>query len=183
MVVGRSALFEETRERGDWNMTARVFNVLFLCVGNSARSIMAEALVNRYGAGRFRAFSAGIAPSREVDPFAIDTLKLHGIDTDSLRSKHWQEFVTPSAPPMDFIISVCEVPAPEIWMYWPGNPVKAHWRIADPAAIDGSVLERRNAFRRALRELENRVRLFLLLRHDEPRELSRFVQSYGAPSA
>lgn len=163
-------------------MTSRVFNVLFLCAGNSARSIMAEAVMNRYGSGRFRAFSAGIAPTGEVDPLTLETLKLHDLPLESLRSKYWKEFASPSAPRMDFVISVCEPPAAEVWMGLPGNPVRAHWHIADPAAVNGNILERRNAFRRTLRELENRVRLFVLLRHDENVEPSRFMQSYGAPA-
>lgn len=164
-------------------MTSRVFNVLFLCVGNSARSIMAEALMNRHGAGRFHAFSAGNALAGEVDPLTLEILKLHGLPTESLRSKHWKEFATPCAPQMDFVISVCEPPDVELWMDWPGNPVRAHWHIVDPAAANGNLLDRRNAFRRALRELENRVRLFMLLRHDESMEPSRFVLPYGAPAA
>lgn len=161
-------------------MTGKVFNVLFLCVGNSARSIMAEAIMNRHGGGRFRAFSAGTASSGEVDPLTLETLKLYGLPTESLQSRHWKEFATPSAPRMDFVISVCE---PPLWMSWPEGPVRAHWHIADPAAANGSLLDRRNAFRRALRELENRIRLFMLLRHDQSVEPSRFVQSYGAPAA
>lgn len=164
-------------------MTQRVFNVLFLCTGNSARSIMAEALVNRYGDGRFRAFSAGIEPAGQIHPFTIGVLKGHGLPTESLRNKHWREFVTPEAPLMDFVISVCEVPPPEVWVSWPGNPVRAHWRISDPVHVEGGIPERSRAFDRALRELENRVRLFLLLRHDEDLRSPEIVQSYGPPPA
>lgn len=183
--MGRSTLFEVTAvfvfKRDDWNMTGKVFNVLFLCIGNSARSIMAEALVNRYGSGRFKAFSAGIEPSGEVHQFTIAMLKTKGLPTESLRSKHWREFATPEAPRMDFVISVCELPPPEVWLDWPGNPVRAHWRIADPVRAEETIAESRRGFERALRELENRVRLFLLLRHEEASQSPGLAQSYGPP--
>ncbi len=143
---------------------------------------MAESLVNRYGGERFRAFSAGVEPAKEVDPLTIEILKTHGLPTDSLRTKHWREFVTSEAPRMDFIISVCKVPPSELWLPWPGDPVRAHWRIADPPYAGENITERRKGFDHALRELENRARLFLLLRHDEALKSPGLVQSsYGLP--
>lgn len=145
---------------------------------------MAESLLNRYGGGRFRAFSAGIEPVKEIHPLTIEILKTHGLPTDSPRTKHWREFVTRECLRMDFVISVCEVPPPELWLPWPGDPVTAHWRIADPPYAGENITERRKGFDHALRELESRVRLFLLLRHNEVLQSPDPVQfSYGFPSS
>ena len=139
------------------------YNVLFLCTGNSARSILAEALLNHRGAGRFRAFSAGSFPKGAVNPLALDLLKQVGLPTDDLRSKSWDEFARPGAPAMDFIFTVCDNAAGEVCPVWPGKPVTAHWGIADPAAVEGTEAEKAAAFRRALLELEARIELFTQL--------------------
>lgn len=152
-------------------MNSKVYNVLFLCVGNSARSIMAEAILNRRGRGRFRTFSAGSDPKGEVDPLAIQLLKTFDFPTEGLSSKSWREFARPESPQMDFVISVCDKPTLELPEVLAGNPVRAHWGITDPAAAPGDLVDRKNAFRRAFCELENRISLFILLRHEalEPR--------------
>lgn len=151
-------------------MAQRTFNVLFLCVGNSARSIMAEALLGRFGGGKFTAFSAGTHPAGEIHPLAAELLGHHDFSLERLRSKPWTEFLGMSAPRLDFVISVCERPDEKIWDAWPYPTIKAHWRITDPAAIEGGPIEQRNAFRRAFRELENRIKLFALLRHETREE-------------
>ena len=140
---------------------SRVYNVLFLCTGNSARSIMAEALLNRDGAGRFRAFSAGSFPKGQVHPMALSVLRRLGFDTDDLRSKSWDEFAPPDAPCMDFIFTVCDDAAGETCPIWPGHPMTAHWGIEDPAGMEGD--GQREAFQRALHYLHNRIALFLAL--------------------
>jgi arsenate reductase len=145
-------------------MTERGFNVLFLCTGNSARSIIAEALLNHWGRGRFRAFSAGSHPKGEVHPLALDVLRRARVPTENPRSKSWDEFATPDAPPLDFVFTVCDNAANEICPIWPGQPMTAHWGIADPAAVEGSDDERARAFARALRELDARLKLFTNLR-------------------
>jgi len=136
-------------------------NVLFLCTGNSARSILAEALLNREGADRFRAFSAGSFPKGKVHPMAIEVLDGLGFDTSGFRSKSWDEFAAPDAPRMDFIFTVCDDAAGEVCPVWPGQPVKAHWGIEDPAAVGDE--EQRAAFLTALNYLHNRIALFLNL--------------------
>jgi protein-tyrosine-phosphatase len=136
---------------------ARVYNVLFLCTGNSARSILAEVLLNRLGAGRFRAFSAGSHPRGEVHPGALALLREHGEDTSGLRSKSWDEFARPGAPVLDFVFTVCDSAAGEACPVWPGQPITAHWGIDDPAACVGSPTEQRRAFLRAHEVLERRV--------------------------
>jgi len=142
-------------------MNNRIYNVLFLCTGNSARSILAEALLDRDGGGRFRAFSAGSFPRGEVHPMALRILGELGFPTEGLRSKSWDEFAAPDAPRMDFIFTVCDDAAGEVCPIWPGQPVTAHWGIEDPAAVEGP--ERREAFERALTYLRNRIALFLAL--------------------
>ncbi len=142
-------------------MTDRVYNVLFLCTGNSARSILGEALLNREGAGRFRAFSAGSFPKGAVHPMALDVLGGLGFDTSGLRSKSWDEFAKPDAPQFDFIFTVCDAAAGETCPIWPGHPMTAHWGIEDPAAVEGD--GQRDAFLQALRFLQNRITLFLAL--------------------
>jgi protein-tyrosine-phosphatase len=142
-------------------MSEPIYNVLFLCTGNSARSILAEALIERWGHGRFRGFSAGSQPKGRVDPLAIELLDRMGLPTARLRSKSWEEFSAPGAPRLDFVITVCDSAARETCPVWPGQPMTAHWSVEDPAAVDGTVDERRAAFRNALRLLENRVRIFV----------------------
>ena len=136
----------------------RPYNVLFLCTGNSARSILAEVVLNAESKGRFRAYSAGSFPKGAIHPFALALLKQLGLPTDGLRSKSWDEFVT--APPMDFIFTVCDNAAGEICPVWPGRPVTAHWGMPEPAAAEGSEGEKMQAFRDCLRMLSNRIRVF-----------------------
>lgn len=135
--------------------------VLFLCTGNSARSIMAEVLLNHWGEGRFRAYSAGSAPKGEVHPLALATLSQHGLPVDHLRSKSWDEFARPSSPTMDVVVTVCDNAAAEVCPVWPGHPATAHWSIRDPAAVSGSHEERARAFGDVFRELEARVQEFV----------------------
>ncbi len=144
-------------------MSDRVFNVLFLCTGNSARSIMAESILNRDGAGRFRAFSAGSRPRGEVNPLAIETLQRMGYPAAGLRSKNWDEFDAPGAPRMDFVITVCDNAAGETCPIWPGHPLQAHWGIEDPAAVEGSHVDKLTAFATAFRYLKNRISLLVAL--------------------
>ncbi len=141
----------------------RIYNVLFLCTGNSARSILAEVLLNQGGKGRFKAYSAGSFPKGEVNPYAIRLLETLNLPTDGLRSKSWDEFAKPGAPPLDFIITVCDNAAGEICPIWPGKPVTAHWGIPDPAAAEGSDAEIAAAFATAARQLRARIDLFLNL--------------------
>ena len=144
-------------------MAERAYNVLFLCTGNSARSILAEALMNRWGQGKFLAFSAGSHPTGTVNPYALALLQRAGIPLEKLRSKSWDEFATPGAPAMDFIFTVCDNAAGETCPYWPGHPMTAHWGVPDPAAIDGSAAEKEKAFWSAFRTLEARIKLFACL--------------------
>jgi arsenate reductase len=140
-----------------------IFNVLFLCTGNSARSILAEAILNREGKGRFVAYSAGSQPKGSVHPFAIDLLKKLNHPTEHLRSKRWDEFAGPGAPEMDFVFTVCDNAASEVCPVWPGQPMTAHWGVPDPAAAEGSEAERRLAFADAYRQLNNRISIFTSL--------------------
>ena len=142
---------------------SRVFNVLILCTGNSARSILAEALINHWGGGRFRGFSAGSHPAGRVHPQALALLERMKIDVSGARSKSWEEFAAPGAPALDFVITVCDNAAGETCPAWPGQPLTAHWGVADPAAASGSEVEVTNAFRRAFNELERRIRIFTSL--------------------
>ena len=141
-------------------MSEKTYNVLFLCTANSARSIMAEALVEHWGKGRFKGFSAGSFPRGGVNPLAIELLERLDLRTDGLRSKSWDKFARPGAPVMDFVFTVCDQAAGEVCPVWPGNPITAHWGVPDPAAADGPEAERRAAFREAFRSLENRIKLF-----------------------
>lgn len=141
-------------------MPDRVYNVLFLCTGNSARSILAEAIANHRTDGRFRAFSAGSYPKGAVNPRALALLERMGMSTEGLRSKPWDEFSRPDAPPLDFVITVCDNAAGEVCPLWPGQPTTAHWGQPDPAAVEGTELEKTNAFRDAFRMLERRIALF-----------------------
>lgn len=145
-------------------MSKDVYNVLFLCTGNSARSIMAETYLNTIGGGRFRAYSAGSHPSGKVNPFAIELLERNRIDTDGIRSKAWDEFAQPGAPRMDIIITVCDQAAGEQCPVWPGRPLTAHWGVEDPAAVEGTDEQKRAAFMRAFAMLQKRVALLVNLR-------------------
>ncbi len=138
-------------------------NVLFLCTGNSARSIMAEVLLNHKGHGRFRGFSAGSHPKGQVHPLALETLQRMSLPVEGLRSKSWDEFAQPSAPKLDFVFTVCGNAAKETCPTWPGQPLTAHWGVDDPAAVEGTREEQSRAFLRALTELDARIRLFSLL--------------------
>ena len=144
-------------------MTSKPFNVLFLCTGNSARSILAETYLNTAGKGRFRAYSAGSKPGGRVNPFALALLERTRIDTAGLRSKSWDEFAEADAPKMDFVFTVCDNAAAEPCPYWPGQPMSAHWGVADPAAVAGSDEDKRKAFSRAFSELSARINLLLNL--------------------
>jgi protein-tyrosine-phosphatase len=139
------------------------YQVLFLCTGNSARSIIAEAIANRLGAGRFKAWSAGSMPKGEVNPHAIALLKQLGHDTEDLRSKSWDEFAAPGAPRLDFVFTVCDNAANEVCPIWPGQPMTAHWGLPDPAAVEGSQAQISLAFAEAYRMLRNRIGLFVSL--------------------
>jgi arsenate reductase len=142
-------------------MTAqRSYSVLFLCTGNSARSILAESLLTHWGRGRFHAFSAGSFPKGQVHPLALELLKRMNLPSEGFRSKSWDEFAAPPAPPLDFIFTVCDNAAGEVCPIWPGKPVTAHWGIPDPAAAQGSDADKAFAFRTALKELEIRIKLF-----------------------
>jgi arsenate reductase (thioredoxin) len=139
------------------------YHVLFICTGNSARSIMAESLLNYWGQGRFRAFSAGSHPKGEVHPLALQALERAHLPTAEARSKSWQEFSKPGAPELDFVFTVCGNAANEQCPHWPGQPLTAHWGVDDPAAAEGSPEERMRAFNRTLRELDARIKLFTSL--------------------
>jgi protein-tyrosine-phosphatase len=138
----------------------RAYNVLFLCTGNSARSILAESLLTHWGRGRFRSYSAGSFPKGQVHPQGLDLLRRMNLPSEGFRSKNWDEFAAPEAPPLDFIFTVCDNAAGEVCPVWPGKPMTAHWGIADPAAVDGSDADKAFAFRKALKELETRIKLF-----------------------
>ena len=159
----------------------RIFNVLFLCTGNSARSIMAEAIMNRSGQGRFRAFSAGSQPKGEVHPQALALLRRLNHDVSGLRSKSWLEFSKTDAPPIDFVFTVCDNAASEACPFWPGLPMTAHWGVADPAAATGNEAEIRLAFADAFRMLANRINVFvsLPLRSLDALSLQRQLEAIG----
>ena len=139
------------------------YNILVLCTGNSARSIIGEALFNTMGAGRFKAYSAGSHPTGRVNPFAIEQVRELGYPVDNLRSKSWDEFAAPGAPELDFVVTVCDKAAGEMCPLWPGQPVTAHWGFPDPAAVEGTDDEKRAFFAQTLRQMRNRVQLFLSL--------------------
>lgn len=144
-------------------MAGKVYNVLFLCTHNSARSILAEALLNSLGVGRFRAYSAGSFPKGTVNPLALETLRKHGHSTAEIRSKSWDEFAKPGAPEMNLVITVCDQAAGEACPVWPGRPVTAHWGLPDPSAVEGSNRKRREAFQQTYIALQDRIRLLLSL--------------------
>ncbi|ULK96689.1 arsenate reductase ArsC [Bradyrhizobium sp. I71] len=144
-------------------MPDRVYNVLFLCTGNSARSVLAESILRKDGAGRFRSYSAGSTPKGAVHPLALRTLQSMDYPTDGMRSKSWLEFAAPDAPVMDFVFTVCDNAAGESCPVWPGQPTTAHWGIEDPAAVEGTEIERLAAFSTAFRYLKNRISAFVNL--------------------
>ena len=164
-------------------MTDHVYNVLFLCTGNSARSIMAECILNREGKGRFRAFSAGSQPRGQIHPFAIELLKKLNHPTAGLRSKDWEEFAAPGAPVMDFVFTVCDSAANEVCPVWPGQPMTAHWGLPDPAAVEGTEAERHLAFADAYRMLLNRISIFtnLPMRSLDRLALQKRLDEIGRP--
>lgn len=146
-------------------MTAdKTYNVLFLCTGNSARSILAESLVDHHGRGRFKGYSAGSFPKGQVHPQAIKLLRSLGLPTEGLYSKSWDSFAAPGAPHMDFVFTVCDQAAGEVCPVWPGNPVTAHWGVPDPAAVEGPEAVQMQAFRETFHILDSRIKLFTSLR-------------------
>ncbi|MGD8567995.1 MAG: arsenate reductase ArsC [Gammaproteobacteria bacterium] len=144
-------------------MTGKVYNVLFLCTGNSARSIMAESLINFWGKGQFHGFSAGSHPTGTVNPLALELLNRLNMPTEGLRSKSWDKFAAPRAPRMDFVFTVCDKAGAETCPVWPGQPMTAHWGVPDPAMVEADEVKRMQAFRQAFRELENRIKTFTSL--------------------
>jgi arsenate reductase len=144
-------------------MSERPFNVLFLCTGNSARSVLAESILRKDGAGRFNAFSAGSHPKGKINPLALKVLEAYGYRPDGYRSKSWNEFAAPGAPVMDFVFTICDSAAGEACPIWPGQPMTAHWGIEDPAAIEGSAIEKERAFVTAFKYLKNRISVFTSL--------------------
>lgn len=155
------------RKRSEEDLSRKRYNVLVLCTGNTARSIMAEAILNREGQGRFHAYSAGSSPKSKPHPIGLELLGDLGYDTRGLRSKSWMEFAEPGAPKMDFIITVCDRAAGEACPHWPGHPLVAHWGIPDPASVAGPVEEKHAAFQEAYRQLMNRLTAFLNLPFDD----------------
>ena len=144
-------------------MSDKIFNVLFLCTGNTARSVLAEGILRKDGAGRFNAFSAGSQPKGVVNPFALKVLGAYGYPAEGYRSKSWDEFAAPGAPVMDFVFTVCDSAAGEACPFWPGQPMTAHWGIADPAAVEGTDIEKEAAFVTAFRQMRNRISAFAAL--------------------
>lgn len=144
-------------------MPDAMFNVLFLCTGNTARSILAEGILRKLGSGRFNAYSAGSQPKGTVNPFALKVLAAHGCATDGYRSKSWEEYSRPDAPKMDFVITVCDSAAGESCPLWPGRPLTAHWGIEDPAAVEGTDIDKERAFERAYRFMSRRIEAFAAL--------------------
>ena len=153
-------------------MTPRTFNVLFLCTGNSARSIMAESILNQQGLGRFKGFSAGSQPAGRVQPYALELLQRNHYPLENLRSKNWDEFATPEAPKIDFVLTVCDNAKAEVCPVWPGQPMSAHWGVADPVAVAGDEATRRKAFADAFLVLNRRISLLVNLSFDKLSRLS-----------
>lgn len=164
-------------------MSDKTYNVLFLCTGNSARSIIAEAMLNHVGRGRFKAYSAGSHPTGEVNHFALEQIEVIACPQDKLRSKSWDEFAAPGAPHMDFVITVCDKAAGEACPFWPGQPTTAHWGFQDPALTDGADAEIRQAFAKVSREIKTRLDIFLNLPIDKLDKLAlkREMDRIGDP--
>lgn len=162
-------------------MSGRVGNVLFLCTGNSARSILAEALMNHLSQGRFKGYSAGSFPKGQVHPMALELLQQCRLPTEGLRSKSWDEFAAQGAPVMDYIFTVCDQAAGEVCPVWPGHPVTAHWGLPDPAAVTSSRSDQVTAFQQAFRVIEARIRSFLAFRFEEgtPDDIKRMAEEAG----
>jgi len=161
-------------------MDSRIHNVLFLCTGNSARSILAEALMDHWGQGRFKGHSAGSFPKGEVNPLAIKLLSQFDMPVDRMRSKSWDEFARPGAPAMDFVFTVCDQAAGEVCPVWPGRPITAHWGVPDPAAVEGKEALKMLAFRQAFSQMERRIKLFIDVRLElSRREIERRVRDIG----
>lgn len=163
----------------------KIYNTLFLCTGNSARSIMAEVMLNSMGKGRFRAWSAGSHPAGKVNPFALELLAKNHLPVEGLRSKNWEEFARPGAPEIDFVFTVCDNAAGEACPIWPGRPMTAHWGIPDPAAVKGSDAEKRKAFFTAYAQISNRLSIFtsLPLTNLDRLSLQKKLDQIGAPEA
>jgi arsenate reductase (thioredoxin) len=176
LVLQGAAALILTRTAGD-RLMSKPFNVLFLCTGNSARSILGEAIMNRLGSGRFRAFSAGSQPKGAVHPLALELLQSEGLSTEGLRSKSWSEFAA-GAPEMQLIVTVCDQAAGEVCPIWPGHPVVVHWGLPDPAAVDGILADRRAAFDDTFEALERRIHMLISLPVEEldPATLKRRAQ-------
>src|ERR1700674_6562 len=166
-------------------MSNQTYNVLFLCTGNPARSILAESLINHWGKGKFRGFSAGSFPKGRVHPLALDLLERMGLPAEGFRSKSWDEFAAAGAPPLDFIFTVCDHAAGEVCPVWPGKPMTAHWGIADPAAAEGTDSDKAFAFRKALKELETRIKLFtaLPIASLDRMKLQEALRAIGTPTS
>jgi arsenate reductase len=162
-------------------MLNRTINVLFLCTGNSARSVLAESLMNHWGQGRFQGFSAGSFPRGAVHPIALKLLRSLDLPAEGLHSKSWDVLAKPDAPVMDFIFTVCDQAAGEVCPVWPGHPMTAHWGMPDPAAVDSSEVEQWQAFREAFRTLENRIKIFAALPFAslDRLSLSRRIEAIG----
>ena len=162
-------------------MTEKLGNVLFLCTGNSARSILAEVLLTHWAKGAFTGYSAGSHPKGEVHPLTIETLERVGLPTNNLRSKSWDEFAQPGAPEMNYVLTVCDQAKGELCPIWPGHPIEAHWGVADPAAAEGSLEQRRAAFKAALMVLQTRIQYFLTFRFRELKraEIEQKVRDVG----
>ena len=152
--------------------TAHICNVLFLCTGNSARSVLAESILNSVGRANFRGYSAGSHPTGKINAFALEWLKTNRMPIDNLRSKNWSEFARESAPKLDFVITVCDNAAGEVCPIWPGQPMTAHWGVPDPASVEGSDDDKRKAIAEVSRVLLNRIRIFVSLPHDRLDRLS-----------
>jgi protein-tyrosine-phosphatase/N-acetylglutamate synthase-like GNAT family acetyltransferase len=163
----------------------RPYNVLFLCTGNSARSILAESLISHWGRGRFRGLSAGSHPKGAAHPIALELLRQMRLPTAGLRSKSWDEFAAPGAPPLDFVFTVCDQAAGEVCPCWPGQPMTAHWGVADPAAVEGSQMQQWLAFRTAFKALENRIKIFtsLPIASIDPLKLQQHLDAIGRTPA
>lgn len=162
-------------------MTTRKFNVLFLCTGNTARSVLAEGILRKLGTDHFNAFSAGSQPKGVVNPFALKVLAAQGYPADGYRSKSWDEFAGTDAPKMDFIFTVCDSAAGEACPYWPGHPTSAHWGIEDPAAVEGSDADKERAFTQAFHFMQKRIEAFVTLELEQlsPQDLKTKLQTIG----